>query len=189
MTIKVEMGVAPWRAWTEPLKWRDPVALVDFAESHREEILFEQFIQFLFFRQWRRVREYATRAGVAIIGDLPIYVAEDSVEVWQNSLFQLDETLTPTYVAGCPPDYFSDDGQLWGSNPWLERTQEQHYEWWIERVRQLRSTAKSESITSGGWSRTGQSLTGTKRRAAASGLTDRPMRFLTRSKRSSDLFR
>ncbi len=141
MTIKDEMGGAPWRAWTEPLKWRDPVALVDFAESHREEILFEQFIQFLFFRQWRRVREYATRAGVAIIGDLPIYVAEDSVEVWQNpSLFQLDETLTPTYVAGCPPDYFSDDGQLWG-NPlydWREH-KKQHYEWWIERVRfQLR---------------------------------------------------
>lgn len=137
MTIKSAMKGAPWRSWPDLFKWRDPVALVGFAELHRDEIMFEQFIQFLFFRQWNRIREYASREGIAIIGDLPIYVAEDSVEVWQNpSLFQLDETLTPTYVAGCPPDFFSDDGQLWG-NPlydWDEH-KKQNYEWWIERFR------------------------------------------------------
>ncbi|NMA35468.1 MAG: 4-alpha-glucanotransferase [Clostridiaceae bacterium] len=137
MTIKATMNGAPWRSWPDPLKWRNPVALVEFAESHRHDILFEQFIQFLFFRQWNRIREYASRMGVAIIGDLPIYVADDSVEVWQNpSLFQLDETLTPTYVAGCPPDAFSDDGQLWG-NPLYDwdAHKKQGYEWWIERFR------------------------------------------------------
>jgi 4-alpha-glucanotransferase len=137
MTIKATMNGAPWRLWPDPLKWRNPVALVEFAESHRHDILFEQFIQFLFFRQWNRIREYASRMGVAIIGDLPIYVADDSVEVWQNpSLFQLDETLTPTYVAGCPPDAFSDDGQLWG-NPLYDwdAHKKQGYEWWIERFR------------------------------------------------------
>lgn len=137
MTIKAAMKGVSWRSWPEPLKWRDPVALVEFAESHRDEMLFEQFIQFLFFRQWQRVREYASREGIAIIGDLPIYVAEDSVEVWKNPfLFQLDETLTPKYVAGCPPDAFSDDGQLWG-NPlydWDEH-KKQNFEWWIERFR------------------------------------------------------
>ncbi len=137
MTIKATMNGAPWRSWPDSLKWRNPVALVEFAESHRHDILFEQFIQFLFFRQWNRIREYASRMGVAIIGDLPIYVADDSVEVWQNpSLFQLDETLTPTYVAGCPPDAFSDDGQLWG-NPLYDwdAHKKQGYEWWIERFR------------------------------------------------------
>lgn len=87
MTIKATMNGAPWRSWPDPLKWRNPVALVEFAESHRHDILFEQFIQFLFFRQWNRIREYASRMGVAIIGDLPIYVADDSVEVWQNPLY------------------------------------------------------------------------------------------------------
>ncbi len=137
MTIKATMNGASWRSWPDPLKWRNPAALVEFAESHRLDILFEQFIQFLFFRQWNRIREYASRMGVAIIGDLPIYVADDSVEVWQNpSLFQLDETLTPTYVAGCPPDAFSDDGQLWG-NPLYDwdAHKKQGYEWWIERFR------------------------------------------------------
>ncbi len=137
MTIKATMNGASWRSWPDPLKWRNPAALVEFTESHRHDILFEQFIQFLFFRQWNRIRKYASRMGVAIIGDLPIYVADDSVEVWQNpSLFQLDETLTPTYVAGCPPDAFSDDGQLWG-NPlynWDEH-KKQGYAWWIERFR------------------------------------------------------
>jgi 4-alpha-glucanotransferase len=137
MTIKTAMNGASWRSWPDPLKWRNPVALVEFTESHREDILFEQFIQFLFFRQWSRIREYASREGIEIIGDLTIYVAEDSVEVWQMpSLFQLDETLTPTYVAGCPPDVFNDDGQLWG-NPlydW-EAHKKQGYAWWIERVR------------------------------------------------------
>ncbi len=137
MTIKTVMKGAPWRSWHDPLKWRNPVALVEFAESHRDDLLFEQFIQFLFFRQWNRVREYASREGIEIIGDLPIYVADDSVEVWQNpSLFQLDETLTPTYVAGCPPDAFSDDGQLWG-NPLYDwdAHKKQGFEWWTERFR------------------------------------------------------
>ena len=141
MTIKETQGGSAWRSWPEPYKRRDPVALLEFEQAHDEELQFEKFLQFLFFRQWQRVRAYAANAGICIIGDLPIYAADDSVEVWlEPGLFQLDEDFQPTFVAGCPPDYFSDDGQLWG-NPlydW-EAHKADGYRWWTERMRfQLR---------------------------------------------------
>lgn len=141
MSLKADQAGAPWSAWPDPYKRQDPIALLDFERAQGQAIRFEKFLQFLFFRQWEKVRAYAARAGVEIIGDLPLYVAEDSVELWRDpGLFQLGEDLVPTYVAGCPPDYFSDDGQLWG-NPlydW-EAHRAQGFSWWIERLRfQLR---------------------------------------------------
>lgn len=141
MTLKAAHGGASWRTWPKPYRGRDPVALLEFEQGRQDDLQFEKFLQFLFFRQWQQVRIYAANAGICIIGDLPIYAAEDSVEVWlEPGLFQLDENFTPTFVAGCPPDYFSDDGQLWG-NPlyeWKAHAAE-GYHWWTERMRfQLR---------------------------------------------------
>ncbi len=101
------------------------------------ELLFGwEFIQFKFFEQWKKLRDYANSKGISIVGDIPIYVALDSSDVEQNpSEFELDEDMRPTFVAGCPPDYFSEDGQLWG-NPlynWDEM-KKNGYKWWRERV-------------------------------------------------------
>lgn len=136
MTIKAKEQGRPWQSWPEMFRRRNPVALAQFEQQHGDAMLLEQFIQFLFFRQWDQLRAYATASKIEIIGDLPIYVAEDSVEAWlRPELFQFDEQLQPTLVAGCPPDYFSDDGQLWG-NPlydWGVHKKE-NYAWWIDRM-------------------------------------------------------
>ena len=136
MTLKDKTGGLPWYQWEEPLKRREPEALWRIRQSLGEETGFYKFIQYLFFRQWNALRRYAKEKGIEILGDVPIYVPLDSCEVWCNpELFRLDENLTPTAVAGCPPDAFSDDGQLWG-NPlyrW-ERHKEDGYSWWISRL-------------------------------------------------------
>ena len=102
----------------------------------QEGFQFYCFIQYLFAKQWEALRNYAHKNGISIIGDVPIYVPLDSVELWSNpELFQLDANLVPTAVAGCPPDAFSEDGQLWG-NPlyrW-DRMKEDGYRWWIRRM-------------------------------------------------------
>ena len=136
MTLKDKFQGLPWYRWEEPLKHREPEALWQLRQSLREELDFYKFIQYQFYRQWNALRQYAKEKGIAILGDVPIYVPLDSCEVWCNpELFQLDENLTPTAVAGCPPDAFSDEGQLWG-NPlyrW-ERHQADGYSWWIRRL-------------------------------------------------------
>ena len=127
----------PWVEWPEPLARREPEAL----EQARRELLTEtgyhRFVQFVFFSQWRRVRAAARARGIGILGDLPIYVAHDSADVWAHpELFDLDERGGPRHVAGVPPDYFSPTGQRWG-NPlyrW-DRMAADGYRWWIERVR------------------------------------------------------
>lgn len=136
MALKDQYGGKPWYEWPEEIKGRDTVN-----ESFRElnkEIKFYLFVQYLFFTQWEKLREYCHSLGISIIGDVPIYVPYDSVEVWaEPHYFCLDETLTPTAVAGCPPDYFSRDGQLWG-NPlynW-ERHKKDGYRWWLRRLTQ-----------------------------------------------------
>lgn len=135
-TLKDKSGGLPWYEWEEPLKRREPEALWQVRQSLREEMDFYKFIQYQFYCQWNALRQYAKEKGIEILGDVPIYVPLDSCEVWCNpELFQLDESLTPTAVAGCPPDAFSDDGQLWG-NPlyrW-ERHKEDGYSWWIRRL-------------------------------------------------------
>lgn len=136
MTLKDQFQGLPWYRWEEPLQHREPEALWQVRQSLREELDFYKFIQYQFYRQWNALRQYAKEKGIAILGDVPIYVPLDSCEVWCNpELFQLDESLTPTAVAGCPPDAFSDDGQLWG-NPlyrW-ERHKADGYSWWIRRL-------------------------------------------------------
>ena len=135
--LKEQKGGAPWYLWEAPLKFREPAALEKARQELAEEIRFHSFVQYLFFRQWAKLREYAHQKGVRFIGDVPIYVPYDSADVWQApALFQLDESLAPTAVAGCPPDGFSQDGQLWG-NPlyaW-DAMAADGYSWWIDRLK------------------------------------------------------
>jgi len=137
MALKDAHGGQAWPMWEEPLAGRDADALRDAEERLHEEVEQRRFEQFLFFRQWTAVRERARQRQVKIVGDVPIFVAHDSADVWANKeLFQLDEAGAPAVVAGVPPDYFSPTGQLWG-NPlyrW-EALRRQGYEWWIRRLR------------------------------------------------------
>ncbi|HET8798046.1 MAG TPA: 4-alpha-glucanotransferase [Thermoanaerobaculia bacterium] len=137
MTIKERSGGEPWWEWDRPLAARDAAALETVRRESAEEIRFWQYLQFLFFRQWAVVRDAAHARGIRIMGDVPIYVAGDSADVWASpSLFQLDESGEPTVVAGVPPDYFSTTGQRWG-NPlyrW-EPMRESGYRWWVSRIR------------------------------------------------------
>ena len=137
MSIKDSFDGLSWFQWDEPLKKRDPHALWEFKTAHQDEVLFWEFLQFKFYEQWFKLKEYANEKGIKMIGDIPIYVAADSADVWVNpDIFDLDENLNPKHVAGCPPDGFSPTGQLWG-NPiynW-KRCAETDYCWWIERMR------------------------------------------------------
>ncbi len=118
-------------------KYREKLAMLEFKHSvYKSDYLFWQFVQFIFFKQWKQLKDYANSLGIKIIGDLPLYVAYDSSDVWANpKLFQLDRELKPTFVAGVPPDYFSKKGQLWG-NPlydW-EAMSADNFEWWVKRI-------------------------------------------------------
>ena len=139
MAIKREHGGAPWYSWRYPLKERQSEALADFSREHAQAVAAEKAVQYLFFCQWEKLKDYANAKGVSILGDMPIYVALDSVEVWAHrELFQLDEESIPREVAGCPPDGFSPDGQLWG-NPLFDwdYMAGDGYNWWIKRVDHL----------------------------------------------------
>lgn len=136
MAIKGARGGAPLSEWEEPLRTRDPEALAGASAELADEVTFWKGIQCLFFEQWERLHDHARERSVRLMGDLPIYVAEDSADLWANpGQFQLDEELRPTEVAGCPPDGFSATGQLWG-NPLFawDRMAEDGYRWWIERI-------------------------------------------------------
>lgn len=136
MALKERHDGAPWYTWEDGLKHRDPNVLWSARRELKEEIQFHCFVQYLFFKQWNALHSYARENHVQIIGDVPIYVPYDSCDVWSNpELFQLDANLTPTAVAGCPPDAFSADGQLWG-NPlycW-DVMKKNDYSWWIRRL-------------------------------------------------------
>ena len=138
MALKDAHGGAVWNTWEWPLASREPEALEEARERLDETVFARKYFQYQFFRQWETLKGYANEQGLSIIGDIPIFVAYDSVDVWANpELYFLDENRLPTVVAGVPPDYFSPTGQLWG-NPlyrWEEMA-EQGYEWWISRVRQ-----------------------------------------------------
>ncbi|MGC1440911.1 MAG: 4-alpha-glucanotransferase [Burkholderiaceae bacterium] len=126
-----------WQSWPLELRARQANAISAAQQQYATQIRFWLFVQWQFDRQWQEIRQYAAERNVQIIGDMPIYCALDSVDVWQNpSLFQLDASLMPTLVAGVPPDYFSDTGQLWG-NPlyhWPAHRQE-NFQWWVARMR------------------------------------------------------
>jgi len=138
VSIKRKQGGSPWTAWPEDVKWRDPSSLERERKELEEEMEKEMFFQFLFFRQWKELKERCEGKGIELIGDVPIYVNHDSVDVWRRpDLFHLDQEGNPEVVAGVPPDYFSATGQRWG-NPiyrW-DRIAQEGFEWWIERLDQ-----------------------------------------------------
>ena len=137
MALKARFGMKSWLDWPdEDLRLRRAEALERAREELAEDIAFYAYLQYLFFRQWDALREYIHSLGIRIIGDLPIYVAMDSADVWaEPEFFQLGEGNVPTEVSGVPPDYFSADGQLWG-NPLYDydRMKADVYGWWIRRV-------------------------------------------------------
>jgi 4-alpha-glucanotransferase len=137
MALKGANGGVAWTRWPRPLAVRDPAALAESREVLAAEIHAQKFAQWVFFRQWMRLRDACRERGIRIMGDIPIYVAHDSSDVWANpELFRLDENGNPTAVAGVPPDYFTADGQLWG-NPiyrW-DVIRRRGYDWWIDRLR------------------------------------------------------
>lgn len=137
MAIKRRHGMHSLDAWEPALKRRDPAALEAFHADNGKDIEHIKIMQFWFYNQLSSLRQYARAKGVSLIGDIPFYVAYDSADVWANPhLFELDEDLKPTAVAGVPPDAFSDDGQLWG-NPLYhyEQMRKDHYGWWRSRIR------------------------------------------------------
>ena len=135
--IKKLHGELQWTRWPAPLRDRDPNALRRFARENPEELELVRFTQWRFSRDWRALRDYAHARGVALIGDIPIFMAHDSADVWkERDLYHLDRAGEGTLVAGVPPDYFSETGQRWG-NPlyrW-ERMRKNGYAWWIRRFR------------------------------------------------------
>ena len=137
MALKRHFGMAAWTEWEdEEIRLHHPAAVERYREELADDIRLFTYIQFLFFRQWNALRAYAHEQGIGIIGDLPIYVAMDSADVWADpKSFQLDERNVPVEVAGVPPDYFSENGQLWG-NPlynW-DAMKQDGYGWWIRRI-------------------------------------------------------
>lgn len=134
-SIKESYDYAPWSSWADEYRiYKNAIERKSDFECQTE---FWRFVQFKFFTQWKKVRDYARSKGIKIIGDIPIYVAYDSVDVWSNTdEYLLDENLNPTFVAGCPPDGFSPDGQLWG-NPIYDyaKMEKNGFKWWCSRIK------------------------------------------------------
>ncbi len=139
MALKDAHNGAAWFEWDENLKKRKSVALAQAKKTYASDIEFYRMLQYLFFKQWYELKSYAKKNGIKIIGDVPIYVARDSADVWANpKLFYLDKQLNPIEVAGCPPDAFSEEGQLWG-NPLFrwDVMKKDNYSWWIRRIQAM----------------------------------------------------
>lgn len=135
MAVKELENGKPWWEWDK--KYADYFECIKNIYSFENQSAFWKFVQFVFFKQWNELKEYANKKGIAVIGDMPIYVAMDSVDVWSNlPLFLIDEkTLKPEKVAGVPPDYFSEDGQLWGNPIYDWNTMKKDgYSWWLSRL-------------------------------------------------------
>lgn len=139
MALKFEYGLKPYWEWPDEIKFRDFEAMNDAYNRLQDEIEFWIYTQYRFFEQWKKLKEYAEKNEIKIIGDIPMYVAEDSADAWaHNEILKLGKGRRPLCVAGCPPDYFSPKGQLWG-NPvynwdYLKST---GYEWWIKRIKSM----------------------------------------------------
>ena len=137
MAVKKFFDDKPWTEWPDHLiKYRNPDTIDYYLRLLYEDVMFWKWTQFMFYKQWAQLRDYANGNGVKLFGDMPIYVAMDSADTWANpDVFWLDEERKPVCVAGCPPDYFSETGQLWG-NPlydWIY-LEETNFDWWINRV-------------------------------------------------------
>lgn len=137
MAVKNSFGMISWTEWPEDIKMREEGAIEYYENELSDDIYFWKFVQFKFYEQWESFRAYVNGLGIKIMGDMPIYVAMDSADTWANpELFQLYDDGDPIAVAGCPPDYFSATGQLWG-NPLYDwdYLKETNYEWWFDRVK------------------------------------------------------
>lgn len=136
MVLKEKNNYSSWNTWEDKYKYRFNSALKSFYKDNKDEIEAYMFMQYLYAKQWGNLLEYARKKNVEIVGDMPIYVAYDSVDVWSNPpMFLLDENYNPTLVAGVPPDYFSSTGQLWG-NPLYnyDKMKKDNYSWWNKRI-------------------------------------------------------
>jgi len=137
MALKMHFGGGSWHGWPRDIRLRESGALTRYRRLLDRESRYHAFLQWAFAEQWNALKQYATARGVQIVGDVPIFVAEDSADVWANpDQFQLDGEGNPTVIAGVPPDFFSATGQRWG-NPHYDwqRMQADHFRWWIGRVR------------------------------------------------------
>jgi len=137
MSLKKSHNYNCWDTWEDEYKFRNKEALTLYKRKYRKDIDTVKFIQFLYYRQYKALLKYAHKQGIKIVGDIPIYCAYDSVDVWSEPTnFKLDQWLKPTDVAGVPPDYFSATGQLWG-NPvynW-DKMKTNKYKWWVNRIK------------------------------------------------------
>ena len=136
MAIKESQEGKLWTTWPLELRTREPQALSEWKEKHKLEIEFQMFVQFLFNMQWNEVKDYTHKQGIRIIGDVPIFVALDSADVWAHpNVFYLDEERQPIFVAGVPPDFFSETGQRWGSPLYRwNKLKQDFYSWWVKRI-------------------------------------------------------
>jgi 4-alpha-glucanotransferase len=137
LAIQGKEGTSDWTRWSQDLRTRQPNAILRARKSLAHDIRYHQFVQWQFFVQWKELRAYCASKGIGLIGDIPLFVAHQSADVWSHpELFKLDSSGTPAVVAGVPPDDFSKTGQLWGLPVYRwEALQAQNYRWWIERLR------------------------------------------------------
>jgi len=138
MAVKDYFGGKMWTEWPDiAIRMREEKAIEHYGRILGDEVNFYKYTQYLFFKQWTSLKSYANKNGISIFGDIPIYVSEDSSDTWANpEIFQLDRDRRPVKVAGVPPDYFSEDGQLWG-NPLYDwkKLKKTGYAWWINRLK------------------------------------------------------
>jgi len=137
MALKDEYKGVDFRLFPKGLNTHEKQALEKFCSTHKKQIDFYTFVQFLFFTQWEKLKNYANNKGIKIIGDLSFYPANDSCDMWANSKeFCLDDSGNPTGIAGVPPDYFSKDGQLWGNAVYnIKNMQDNNFSWWVKRLK------------------------------------------------------
>lgn len=138
MAVKEHFNLKSWQEWDKDIRTREPLAIEKYTFILKSKIEYWNFIQYKFFEQWGKLKAYANKNEISIIGDIPIYVAEDGSDVWSNpQMFKIDDYMKPIVVSGCPPDSFSKTGQLWG-NPiynW-EKLEDDNYSWWILRIKE-----------------------------------------------------
>jgi 4-alpha-glucanotransferase len=139
MALKEHFGGVAWNCWEKPIAKRESEAMAYYKNMLKDEITYQKFLQFLFFTQWQELKVYANEKSIKIIGDIPIFISNDSSDAWsQRELFEIDEVGHPIKVAGVPPDFFSETGQYWG-NPhykW-DKIEESQFKWWIDRFEML----------------------------------------------------
>ncbi len=142
-SLKEQFELRPWYEWDDAIKRRDPAAIASWRKKLATDIERQQFWQWLFFTQLSDLKQYANANGVQLIGDIPIFIALDSADVWANTdLFMLDDQLDPIVVSGVPPDYFSETGQLWGHPHYRwDKMEENGYKWWIDRFQMMQQQA------------------------------------------------